>query len=98
MEKIYDISTSLIYRWIYKYSKCNKKGAQVVEMKDSNAEKIRQMEARIKELEQAVEDWHETHIGPETLIEYLGLNIEEYTACLKCSSILEELLIANGNN
>lgn len=51
-----------------------------------------------EELEQAVEDWHETHIGPETLIEYLGLNIEEYTACLKCSSILEELLIANGNN
>ena len=48
------ISTSLIYRWIYKYSKYNKKGAQVVEMKDSNAEKIRQMEARIKELEQAV--------------------------------------------
>lgn len=35
-------------------SKYNKKGAQVVEMKDSNAEKIRQMEARIKELEQAV--------------------------------------------
>ena len=54
MERIYDISTSLIYRWIYKYSKYNKKGAQVVEMKDSNAEKIRQMEARIKELEQAV--------------------------------------------
>ena len=54
MEKIYDISTSLIYRWIDKYSKYNKKGAQVVEMKDSNAEKIRQMEARIKELEQAV--------------------------------------------
>lgn len=50
MERIYDISTSLIYRWIYKYSKYNKKGAQVVEMKDSNAEKIRQMEARIKEL------------------------------------------------
>ena len=39
---------------VLKYSKYNKKGAQVVEMKDSNAEKIRQMEARIKELEQAV--------------------------------------------
>lgn len=54
MEKIYDISPSVIYRWIYKYSEYNKRTIQVVEMKDSQAEKIRQMEARIKELEQAV--------------------------------------------
>ena len=54
MEKIYDISTSVIYKWIYKYSEYNKRTIQVVEMKDSQAEKIRQMEARIQELEQAV--------------------------------------------
>ena len=54
MEKIYDISSSAIYRWIYKYSKYNKKTIQVVEMKDSQSEKIKLMEARIKELEQAV--------------------------------------------
>lgn len=52
--KIYDISRTLIYNWIYKYSEYNKKGIQVVEMKDSQAERIRQMEARIKELERAV--------------------------------------------
>lgn len=52
--KIYDISRTLIYNWIYKYSEYNKKGIQVVEMKNSQAEKIRQMEARIKELERAV--------------------------------------------
>ena len=54
MEKIYDIPNSSIYNWIYKYSKYNKKSIQVVEMKDSQFEKMKQMEARIKELEQAV--------------------------------------------
>ena len=54
MTKIYDISYQTIYNWIYKYSKYNKKSIQVVEMKDSQAHKFKQMEARIKELERAV--------------------------------------------
>jgi len=54
MTKIYDISYQTIYNWIYKYSKYNKQSIQVVEMKDSQAHKIKEMEARIKELEQAV--------------------------------------------
>lgn len=54
MEKICDISTPTIYSWIYKYSHFNKKSIQVVEMKDSQAEKIKQMRARIKKLEQAL--------------------------------------------
>jgi len=54
MEKIYDISNQSIYNWIYKYSRYNKKSIQVVEMKDSQANKIKKMEARIKELEQVV--------------------------------------------
>lgn len=54
MEKIYDIANQSIYSWIYKYSGYNKKSIQVVEMKDSQAQKIKKMEARIKELEQAV--------------------------------------------
>ena len=54
MAKIYDISYQTIYRWIYKYSKYNKRSIQVVEMKDSQAHKMKQMEARIKELERTV--------------------------------------------
>lgn len=54
MEKIYDIGIKSIYNWIYKYSKYNKKSIQVVEMKDSQANRIMEMEARIKELEQTV--------------------------------------------
>ena len=54
MTKVYDISYQTIYNWIYKYSKYNKKSIQVVEMKDSQAHKMKQMEARIKELERTV--------------------------------------------
>ena len=54
MTKVYDISYQTIYNWIYKYSKYNKQSIQVVEMKDSQAHKMKQMEARIKELEHAV--------------------------------------------
>ena len=49
-----------------------------------------------EELEEAVENWHEGYIGPKTLKEYLGLNVEEYTACLKGE--LEEFLLSNGSN
>jgi transposase-like protein len=54
LSKIYDISTSLIYRWIYNYSTYNKKSIQVVEMKDSQLQKIKDLEARVRILEQAV--------------------------------------------
>lgn len=54
MEKIYRLSSSLIYSWIYRYSTYNKKSVQVVEMKDSQMERLKRMEARIKELERAV--------------------------------------------
>src|SRR5690554_7760951 len=49
LEKIYDISNALIYRWIYKYSALNKKGIQVVEMKDSQQNKIKELENRSEE-------------------------------------------------
>lgn len=52
--KIYDIAPQSIYNWIYRYSRYNKKSIQVVEMKDSQANKIKELEARIKELERAV--------------------------------------------
>ena len=54
LSKIYDIACTQIYDWIYKYSTYNKKSIQVVEMKDSQLQKIKDLEARIKSLEQAV--------------------------------------------
>jgi transposase-like protein len=50
----YDVSKTTIYRWIYRYSTYNKKGAVLVVDKDSQAEKLKQMQQKIAELEQAV--------------------------------------------
>lgn len=54
LEKLHGISNASIYSWIYKYSNINKKGYRVVEMKESSSKKIKELQAKIKELESAV--------------------------------------------
>lgn len=54
LEKLYKISNTLIYRWIYKYSTFNDKSARIVEMKASKTNKFKELENKIKELERAV--------------------------------------------
>ncbi len=54
LEKLYGACDASIYQWVYKYSKFNKSGVRVVEFKNSNMDKIKEMENKIKELEQAV--------------------------------------------
>ena len=53
LEKIYDITNPTIYNWIYKYSKYNKKSIKVVELKDSQMHKLKELQNRIAELERA---------------------------------------------
>jgi transposase-like protein len=52
--KLHNISSSVIYRWIYKFSTFNEKGFRVIEMKASSITKLKELEQKIKELEQAV--------------------------------------------
>ena len=54
LERLYGVSFSIIYRWIYKYSLLNQKGYRVVENKQSSSTKLKALEQRIKELEQMV--------------------------------------------
>ncbi len=54
IEKLYNIRSKTIYDWIYKYSKFNERGSRVVEMKESNINKIKELENRLKELERIV--------------------------------------------
>ncbi len=54
IEKLYGIGNPTIYNWIYKFSTFNEKGIRVVEMKTSSTEKLKQLQQKIKELEQAV--------------------------------------------
>ena len=50
----YNLVESTIYYWIYRYSAYNKKSIQIVEMKDSQQHKLKALEQKVKELEQAV--------------------------------------------
>lgn len=54
LEKLYGLSNPMIYRWIYKFSTFNEKGQRVVEMKESNTQKLKELEQKIKSLEQIV--------------------------------------------
>lgn len=50
----YLVTTTSIYRWIHRYSTYNKKGALLVVDTDTQSEKLKQMQQRIAQLEQAV--------------------------------------------
>lgn len=54
LERLHKINYQVIYRWIYKYSNFNEKGARIVEMKDSSTQKLKALEKKIKELERTV--------------------------------------------
>lgn len=54
LQKLYGIHNSMIYTWIYKYSTFNEKGVRVVEMQDSSTKKLKEMERKLKELEQII--------------------------------------------
>mgnify|MGYP001049100136 FL=1 len=52
--RLFGIHPPVIYRWIYQYSVYNKKSIKVVEMSESSSRKLKDMELRIRELEQIV--------------------------------------------
>lgn len=54
LSRLHGIDSTVIYRWIYKFSNFNEKGFRVVEMKDSSSKKVQELEARNKELEAAL--------------------------------------------
>jgi transposase-like protein len=54
IDKLYGVCRSQVYSWIYKYSTLNEKGVRIVEMKDSNQNKVKELQNRLKELEQIV--------------------------------------------
>jgi transposase len=54
IEKLYGVGNPTIYKWIYKFSTFNEKGFRVIEMKESSSTKLKALELKVKELEQAV--------------------------------------------
>ena len=54
LEKLHGVPHATIYRWIYKFSIFNESVFRVIEMKDSSNKKMKELEARVKELERTV--------------------------------------------
>jgi transposase len=54
LSKLYGIGDPTIYNWIYKFSDFNEKGCRIVEMKDSQQQKLKELSNKVKELEQIV--------------------------------------------
>jgi transposase-like protein len=54
LSRLYSVHFQSIYRWIYKFSTFNEKGYRIVEMEESASKKLKDQEARIRELERAV--------------------------------------------
>jgi len=83
LEKFYDISNATIYRWIYRYSNYNSKSIQVVELKDSQMDKIKQLESRIQDLERAL---GQKQMNIDYLEKMIDLAKEEYNIDIKKNS------------
>lgn len=54
LSRLHSIHFQTIYKWIYKFSTFNEKGYRIVEMEESTSKKLKDQEARIRELERAV--------------------------------------------
>lgn len=83
ISKIYDVSPQTVYNWIYKYSRYNKKSIKVVELKDSQMDKIKRMERRILDLERALGKKQMKIDFLEKMIDLAG---EEYDIDIKKNS------------
>ncbi len=69
LEKLFGVGNATIYSWVYKYSRFNEKGCRIVEMENSNQNKLNELIQKVKELEQMVGQ-------KQIAIEYLEKMIE----------------------
>ena len=80
MSKLYSSATTQIYDWIYKFSIFNEKGSRIVEMKDSQTTKLKELEQRVKELEQNI---GQKQIKIEFLEKMIDLAKQEFNIDIK---------------
>jgi transposase-like protein len=83
MERHYGVSNVLIYKWIYKFSIYNEKNIRIVEMKDSQTNRVRELEEKVKELERTV---GQKQIMIDYLEKMIDLAKETYSIDIKKNS------------
>ena len=95
LEKLYGVSNASIYSWIYKFSTFNEKGFRIVEMKESGAKKLKQLEQKVKELEQAV---GQKQIKIDYLEKIIEIAKDDLKIDIKKITTFSNLLVQNPSN
>lgn len=54
VSELYSVSTTAVYKWVYKYSILYQKGYRQIVEPMSSTKKVKELQARIRELERAV--------------------------------------------
>lgn len=54
LSRLHQVHFQTIYKWIYKYSSINEKSIRIVEMKESSSQKLKDLEAKVEDLERSV--------------------------------------------
>ncbi len=54
LTQLYSVCSSVIYRWIYRYSVYQSKSIKVVEMAESSSNKLKELQKRVAELERII--------------------------------------------
>jgi transposase len=54
LSKLHHVHFQTIYNWIYKFSTFGKQDVQIVEMKDSSTQRVRDLQHQIEQLERAI--------------------------------------------
>ncbi len=83
LSRLFGIRSEIIYRWIYKYSVYNKKSVKIVEMKDSGTQKVKDLENRLRELEQVI---GQKQLKIDYLEKMIELASEKYSIDIKKNS------------
>lgn len=83
LEKLYGVCNPSIYSWIYRYSEFNEKGIRIVEMKDSHLKKLKELEEKVKHLEQTL---GQKQIKIDFLEKLIDLASDEYKVDFKKNS------------
>jgi transposase len=81
--RLYKVQVGVIYQWIYRYSTLNEKGCRIVEMKQSSTSKLKELEQRVKQLEQML---GQKQIKIEFLEKLIDRAQQEYQIDLKKNS------------
>ncbi|MCB9312303.1 MAG: transposase [Lewinellaceae bacterium] len=89
VSKEYDVSTTSVYKWLYKYSKLYQRDLKQVVEPMSDTRKIKALQEKIKELEQLV---GQKQIMLEFYEKMMDLAEQEYGIRLKKKSVVQHLI------